>query len=155
MDRTLGVILFEGFELLDVYGPLEMLGNLPGISIEMTSERGGAVASAQGPKVLADSTLADCPHLDLVLVPGGVGTREQTDNRVMLDWLGERAAAAETVMTVRPCWPGRGFWMDAGLPPTRPGLAGWPTRDRWSSGSRRPVGSRTASLLRPRECRQE
>ncbi|MFP6626041.1 MAG: DJ-1/PfpI family protein [Deltaproteobacteria bacterium] len=100
MDRTLGVVLFEGFELLDVYGPLEMFGNLPGISIEMTSERGGAVASAQGPKVLADSTLADCPHLDLVLVPGGVGTREQTDNRVMLDWLGERTSAAETVMTV-------------------------------------------------------
>ncbi len=100
MDKTLGVVLFEGFELLDVYGPLEMFGNLPGISIEMTSERGGAVASTQGPKVLTDSTLADCPHLDLVLVPGGMGTREQIDNRVMLDWLGERAAAAETVMTV-------------------------------------------------------
>src|SRR5438552_13712877 len=99
--KRLGVVLYLGFELLDVFGPVEMFGNLPGVvDVVMVAQQKGAVASAQGPAVVAEYSFSDCPHLDLILVPGGIGSRTEVDNRVMLDWLAQRVAAAEIAMTV-------------------------------------------------------
>ena len=99
--RTLGVVLFPKFELLDVFGPLEMFGKLEGmIDLVTVAERAGPVASAQGPSAVADYGLGDCPRLDLLLVPGGMGTRKEVDNPAVLEWLRARIAAAEIAMTV-------------------------------------------------------
>jgi transcriptional regulator GlxA family with amidase domain len=101
--RTLGVVLFPKFELLDVFGPLEMFGKLAEqsmIDIVMVAQRAGAVASAQGPAAVADRGFGDCPRLDLLLVPGGMGTRTEVDNPVLIDWLRARASDAEIAMTV-------------------------------------------------------
>ncbi len=99
--KTLGAILYPGFELLDVFGPLEMFGNLPGaVDVHLVAEKAGPVASAQGPSALAAYGFADCPPLDLLLVPGGIGTRTEIDNPVIIRWLGERVAKAEIAMTV-------------------------------------------------------
>jgi transcriptional regulator GlxA family with amidase domain len=99
--RRLGAILYPGFELLDVFGPLEMFGNMTGVvEVTMVAQEKGAVVSAQGPSVVAEYGFADCPHLELILVPGGIGTRTEIDNPVMLDWLTQRVAAAEIAMTV-------------------------------------------------------
>jgi len=99
--KRLGVVLFPGFELLDVFGPLEMFGNLQGlVEVSLVAQTAGAVASAQGPSALAVHGFAECPHLDLILVPGGIGTRDQIDNPVLLDWLAARVAAADVAMTV-------------------------------------------------------
>jgi len=99
--RVLGVVLFPGFEALDVFGPIEMFGNLIGmVEIRMIAERPGVVQSAQGFGVRVDHTFADCPRLDLVLVPGGMATREEANNPVLVDWLRDRAGAAEIAMTV-------------------------------------------------------
>jgi transcriptional regulator GlxA family with amidase domain len=112
-ERTLGVVLFPGFELLDVFGPLEAFGNLPGMfRVVMIAERAGPVASAQGPRAVSEHGFADCPHLDLILVPGGLGTREQVENRALLDWLARRGAEAEVVTSV--C-TGAGVLAAAGL----------------------------------------
>ena len=100
-EWTLGVVLFPGFELLDVFGPLEAFGNLPGMfRILMVAERAGPVASAQGPRSVADHGFADCPRLDLMLVPGGIGTREEAENPALLGWLARAAAEAEIVTSV-------------------------------------------------------
>jgi transcriptional regulator GlxA family with amidase domain len=100
-SRTLGVVLFPGFEALDVFGPVEMFGNLPGVvDVRMVAERRELVRSAQGFGVHVDHAFADAPPLDLLLVPGGIGTREEAENPVLVRWLGERAAAAEVAMTV-------------------------------------------------------
>jgi transcriptional regulator GlxA family with amidase domain len=99
--RTLGVVLFPGFELLDVYGPLEAFGHLPeAFRIVQVAEQAGAIASAQGPRVVADAGLADAAKLDWLLVPGGIGTRREVDNPRLLDWLRTRAASAERVTSV-------------------------------------------------------
>jgi transcriptional regulator GlxA family with amidase domain len=99
--RTLGVVLFPGFELLDVFGPLEMFGQLSGVVDICTAAQGaGSVSSAQGPRVVADHGFEDCPSLDLLLVPGGIGTRDGIDNERLIGWLTERTEAAELVMTV-------------------------------------------------------
>ncbi|MCH7958753.1 MAG: DJ-1/PfpI family protein [Candidatus Hydrogenedentes bacterium] len=99
--KTLGVVLYPGFELLDVYGPVEMFGNLPElIDVIMVAERAGAVRSAQGPQVVAEVDFDSSPSLDLILVPGGIGSREEVNNEVLLTWLTERAADAEIVASV-------------------------------------------------------
>lgn len=99
--KQLGVVLFPGFELLDVFGPVEMFGNLPGVvEVSMVAERAGAVASAQGPEVLAKYGFANCPPMDMLLVPGGMGTRNEIDNPAMLEFLQQRVATAEIAMTV-------------------------------------------------------
>jgi transcriptional regulator GlxA family with amidase domain len=100
-SRRLGVVLYPGFELLDVFGPLEMFGNLPGaVEVVTVAERAGAVVSGQGPDVPAAYGFGDCPELDLLLVPGGPGTRTEVDNRALCEWLASRAPRAEVTMSV-------------------------------------------------------
>jgi transcriptional regulator GlxA family with amidase domain len=102
--RTLGTLLFPRFELLDVSGPVEILGNQnlepPLFEVLMVAETAGLVASAQGPSVQADFGLDDCPPLDVLLVPGGPGTRLEVDNPRLRQWLTARAATAELVLSV-------------------------------------------------------
>ncbi|MEX2115056.1 MAG: DJ-1/PfpI family protein [Pirellulales bacterium] len=99
--RTLGIVLYPRFELLDVYGPAEMFGNLIGkVRIVMVAEKAGPVASTQGPKVQADYSFEDCPPLDLIMVPGGFGTMSELKNETLLTWLRTRAEQAEIVMSV-------------------------------------------------------
>jgi transcriptional regulator GlxA family with amidase domain len=99
--KVLGAILFPGFELLDVFGPLEMFGNLTGVvDVKIVAQDKGAVESAQGPKVVADYGFGDAPKLDLILVPGGIGTRTEVENPAMLDFIRRTARQAEVAMTV-------------------------------------------------------
>jgi transcriptional regulator GlxA family with amidase domain len=101
MARTLGALLFQDFEVLDLFGPLEMFGNMPGkIDVVTVAEQAGPVRSAQGPRVHADHGLTDCPALDLILIPGGIGTRAEVENERLMAWLRERAAQVEVAMTV-------------------------------------------------------
>jgi transcriptional regulator GlxA family with amidase domain len=102
-EKTVGALLFEGFELLDVFGPLEAWGMLASGGhwrIVTTAENAGPVKSAQGPQAVADHALVDCPKLDVVLVPGGMGTRRGVTNDALLDWLRRRAADARVVTSV-------------------------------------------------------
>ena len=103
-QKTVGVLLFEGFELLDVFGPLEAWGMHAAAggacTIVTAAEKAGAVKSAQGPCAIADYALTDCPRIDVMLVPGGIGTRCEVNNESMLEWLRRRAAEAEIVTSV-------------------------------------------------------
>ena len=99
--RTLGVVLFEGFELLDVFGPLEMFGLAADhFEIRLISESGGVVASRQGPKSVCDDSFNTAPAIDVLLVPGGMGTRREVNNKVLLNWLKESSQQAELVASV-------------------------------------------------------
>lgn len=103
-QRTVGALLFEGFELLDVFGPLEAWGMLAEMSgayrIVTTAMQSGPLTSAQAPRATADYALDDCPRLDIILVPGGIGTRREVNNAALMRWLRERAADAEIVSSV-------------------------------------------------------
>lgn len=101
VSRTLGAVLYPQFELLDLYGPLEMLGSLgKRLRIITVAEQPGSVASAQGPCTVAEHGFADAPKLDLVLVPGGSGTVPQLANEAMLEFLRKRASDAELMLSV-------------------------------------------------------
>lgn len=97
---TLGAIFYNDFELLDMYGPLEMFGILPLVDIVTVAEQAGPVKSAQGPKSVADYGFADCPPLDLILLPGGIGTIPELKNEAMLNFLRDRSAVAQLTMSV-------------------------------------------------------
>jgi len=101
--RTLGVLLFPGFELLDVFGPLEAFGIRSAkehFDTVLVAETVGAVESSQGPKAVAEADLGDRRRLDLILVPGGFGTRKEVANERLLQWIVRRAGDAERVLSV-------------------------------------------------------
>ena len=99
--RTLGAVLYENFELLDLFGPLEMFGNVtPEIKIITVAEQPGPVPSVQGPKTVADFGFNDCPPLNLILLPGGIGTLKQLKNPALLEFLKNRSLSAEVTMSV-------------------------------------------------------
>jgi putative intracellular protease/amidase len=99
--RTLGAILYEDFELLDLYGPLEMFGCLgPELRIETVAHRPGPVRSAQGPETVARHGFDDCPQLDLLLLPGGIGTLPMLADAPIQEFLRARSQAAEATMSV-------------------------------------------------------
>lgn len=101
MTKRLGVLLFPGFELLDVFGPLEMFGNLRNeVEIVMIAESPQPTKSAQGPAVAIDATTAEIDSLDMLLVPGGIGTREGAKNQPLLDWLAAVIPTTQVAMTV-------------------------------------------------------
>jgi transcriptional regulator GlxA family with amidase domain len=101
MARTLGALLYDGFELLDLFGPLEMFGNMPdAVTVRTVATTPGLVRSAQGPSAHAELGLDDCPPLDLLLIPGGIGTRAAIDDQPLIAWLRDRAEQLEIAMTV-------------------------------------------------------
>ncbi len=99
--RSIGVVLFEEFELLDVFGPLEMYGMAPeSFEIHMVAESGGDVASAQGPKSVVEHEFGEERQYEVLLVPGGGGTRAEIGNPRLLEWLRTQSMGAEYVTSV-------------------------------------------------------
>jgi len=99
--RTLGILLYPGFELLDACGPAEMFGSLgPLMKIVTVADQAGPVKSTQGVHVVADFAYDDCPHLDLVLVPGGFGTFQAVAKPELMEWVKESAEKAEITTSV-------------------------------------------------------
>ena len=97
----IGTVLFERFELLDVFGPLEMFGVLPArFELSMIGPTAGPVASNQGPRACADYAYADAPPVDIVLVPGGIGRLVVIEDRTFLEWVAGYCATADYVTSV-------------------------------------------------------
>ncbi len=97
----LGAVLYNDFELLDAYGPLEMFGNLGDeLKIVVIAEEKGPVRSSGGPATLAEFDFSDAPPLDLILLPGGIGTIPELENAALLEFLRARAAEAQITMSV-------------------------------------------------------
>ncbi len=96
-----GAVLFEGFELLDFYGPLEMFGLLEdGARITVVAGKAGPVRSSGGPCGMAEATMADSGGFDVLLIPGGIGTRREIANPPFLAELKRLAEASRMVATV-------------------------------------------------------
>ena len=90
LQRRIGALLFPGFELLDIFGPLEMFALLQergAVEIIMVAQQPGPVSSVCGPACVATAAFSNCPALDVLLVPGGQGTRQQVGNLALLSFL--------------------------------------------------------------------
>ena len=110
--RRVAVVLFEGFTVLDAYGPIQAFGacrrNQPDGTLLRFFElftlgaRPGTVRGGEGPTTLVDHTLSEAPPWDILVVPGGFGTRPLAKDEAFLKWLAEaseRSAITATVCT--------------------------------------------------------
>ncbi|WP_374447901.1 DJ-1/PfpI family protein [Stella sp.] len=104
METNVGIVLFEDAEELDFVGPWEVFGmaarRQPDLKPFTVSERGGTVRCAKGMRVVADHSFADAPRIDVLLVPGGQGTRREVSNRAMIDWIARVAPGCRWVTSV-------------------------------------------------------
>jgi transcriptional regulator GlxA family with amidase domain len=99
--RRVSVVLFEGFELLDVFGPVELLSTVPDlVTVELVGPEAGPVRSSQGTEVVATASYASAAGPDVVLVPGGAGTRPLAVDDAFLGWLAAWAGRARVVTSV-------------------------------------------------------
>ena len=94
--------LFPRFTALDAIGPYEVLQRIPSIDLTFIGHQRGEVRSENGLLgITLDGTFEDFPHPDVIVFPGGVGTRPlEHDNRVT-DWV--RAAHETTTFTTSVC----------------------------------------------------
>jgi transcriptional regulator GlxA family with amidase domain len=102
MPFTTGILLFDGMEELDFAGPLEVfaMAKKDGDRVVTIAEKEGPVQGNLGLRVLPDHTIADAPPLDVLVVPGGLGTRREAENPVLLDWIKQAAASCTWVTSV-------------------------------------------------------
>ena len=92
-------ILFEGFETLDVFGPVEMLGASKEFEIAFFSLDGGIVTSFQGVPV-ATEPLASADTPEVLLLPGGMGVYDALENNAFIARLAQLAGEAKYVLSV-------------------------------------------------------
>lgn len=98
---TIATILFENFETLDVFGPIEVLGNFPEtLKPEFYSATGGVVMSAQKVPVVTISFGEIKSKSYALLIPGGIGTRDLVNDRDFVDNLSKLARNAKYILTV-------------------------------------------------------
>ena len=110
--KTVGVILYPDFEVLDVFGPTEMFSYAPGLQVVFIAETAGPVRSAQGVSALAEFSFANAPALDIMMVPGGNGTRVQLNNPAYIKFLQDMDKT--TTLTTSVC-TGSALLAKAGL----------------------------------------
>jgi transcriptional regulator GlxA family with amidase domain len=99
---TTGILLFDGAEELDWAGPWEVftMARTVGDSVVTIAESLDPVRCAKGLRVLPDHTFADAPPLDVLVVPGGQGTRREVDNPRLLGWIAGVAPQCTWVTSV-------------------------------------------------------
>ena len=109
--QRVAVVLFDGFTVLDMYGPVQAFGAcritrpdgppLRFFEVFTIAEHRGPIKSGEGPSTHADYTFAEAPPYDILLVPGGFGTREAVKNDTFLGRL--RAASEKATVTATVC----------------------------------------------------
>jgi transcriptional regulator GlxA family with amidase domain len=112
MERQrVGIVIFPEVEVLDFCGPYEVFTAVrlneerrreepSPFQVLLLAENAEAVTASGGLRVLPDCILADCPPLDILVVPGGWGTRRQIENKLLIDWIAQQGRQVETLTSV-------------------------------------------------------
>ena len=96
----IAVVLFEGFELLDVFGPVQLFQAVPDVTVAFAGPTSEPVASSQGVEVVPTMPYGQIEPTDVLLVPGGKGTRKLVEDESFLSWLRGVGAQAPVVASV-------------------------------------------------------
>mgnify|MGYP000946179893 CR=1 FL=1 len=97
--KKITALLYDDFTALDLFGPLEALSRLPDHEVRYTSLDGGAVTNHTGLSVSTEKVSQDV-HSDILLLPGGFGSRKMVNDRVFLQTLRTMSAHADFVLSV-------------------------------------------------------
>ncbi len=109
--RHVGILVFPEVEVLDFCGPFEVFSvtrldenrrreEPSPYEVVLVAENKEPVVATGGLKVIPDHMLEDCPPLDVLVVPGGWGTRREMKNKRLVAWLAERAVRVTTLTSV-------------------------------------------------------
>ena len=109
--KRVGILVFPDVEVLDFCGPFEVFSvtrlneelrreESSPFEVLLVAEKPGTVVTTGGMKVTPDHTIDTCPPLDILVVPGGWGTRAEIKNARLVDWIGQRAKQVETLTSV-------------------------------------------------------
>src|SRR6266487_234963 len=130
LPLTVGIVIFDQVEALDVAGPFGAF-SVTRLNEERRREQSSPfrillVSEIGGLRFTPDVTIDDCPALDLLIVPGGWGTRKEVKNNTLLRWIADRAA--KTRLTASVC-TGSSLLGKAGLLDRREATTHWRTFD--------------------------
>jgi transcriptional regulator GlxA family with amidase domain len=131
--RTIGIFLFEDVEELDAVGPWEVLAYWTrthpqdGWQVVTIADSAALVTCAKGLRIVPDHMLADAPELDVLVYPGGRGTRAHLDDQSRLSWVREQRGRVSLMASV--C-TGSLVYAAAGLLAGRPATTHWNSLDR-------------------------
>jgi Transcriptional regulator containing an amidase domain and an AraC-type DNA-binding HTH domain len=105
-SRSVHILIFDEVEVLDFAGPFEVFavaGRRDGLSpfdVSVVSHRREAITARGGLSINPKYGFGDCPDTDILLIPGGRGTRVVINDRAVIDWVIAKAASAELVLSV-------------------------------------------------------
>src|ERR1044071_9847968 len=100
MTLHIGMLLYPGLTQLDLTGPFELVHRIPGARVHLVWKDLAPVRAESGLGLVPTTTLADCPPLDIVFVPGGKGDRAVMGDPAVLDFLRRHGATARYVTSV-------------------------------------------------------
>jgi transcriptional regulator GlxA family with amidase domain len=106
-----GIVVFPDVEVLDFAGPFEVFSvtrlneerrreEPSPFDVKLIAENLQPVVASGGLHVLADYDLNSCPSLDILVIPGGWGTRKQIDNKQLIDWIAKVGNEVKTLTSV-------------------------------------------------------
>jgi len=104
--RKVAVLIYNDVELLDFCGPYEVFSiagkrdNLNPFIVDTVSEKAEPILTSNKLSVNPHYTFANCPAPDILVIPGGLGSRREMNNHAVLDWVGRSAQNAELVLSV-------------------------------------------------------
>jgi len=91
---TIGSLLFEGIDQIDLTGPFEVLSRIPNASYRLYGKTDAPVRDVKGLRLAPDATLSEAPQLDVLHVPGGFGQEALMEDEAVLGWIGRQAESA-------------------------------------------------------------
>lgn len=139
----IAIVLYDRFTALDAVGPYETLGRVPDAETVFVAERTGPVRNDSGNLALtADRTLADVPHPDIIVVPGGPGPLPLAPDGPLLTWL--RTADGTSTWTTSVC-TGSLLLAAAGLLKGRRATSHWLALEELKRHGAEPTGERVVT----------
>lgn len=99
--KNIAILLFDDFETLDVYGPVEIFGrNTDLFIIKFYSLNGGVINNKHGISAFTDKLDRLTGNIDIFLIPGGLGTRKEVNNKSLIQEIARIAILSKYVLTV-------------------------------------------------------
>lgn len=99
-ERLIGMLIYTRLTQLDMTGPYEVLARLPNTKVHLIAHTLDPVLTDRGMMIVPTVTYADCPPLDVVMVPGGPGQQDLMEDKVVLEFLRRQAQCAKYVTSV-------------------------------------------------------
>lgn len=99
-ERLIGMVIFPRLTQLDMTGPYEVLARLPNTKVHLVAHSLAPVTTDRGMQIVPTVTFADCPPLDVVMVPGGPGQQDLMEDAVVLEFLQRQAKGVKYLTSV-------------------------------------------------------